>query len=519
MAQVPSTPGTGRVTDSQGGRTSLRVIGAGSTGAPTDAEADALKAAGMLRDQGVGTGDRVLLKASNSLEFVAALLALVHLDVSIVLVDSEQTAEETHRVARFTGVRYALVEQHGLLPDGVRRVSVGDLAPVLATTPGHGGSGERFSVERWRARTDALVLWSSGTTGEPKAVVKSGSAFLRNLERTRRYLGYRADDVLLPVLPFSHQYGLSMIFLAWLAGGSLVVVPHTRLDRALTAGALHGATVVDATPATYRSLISLGQRRPRLLSGLDRVRLWCTGGAPMDRELGRHFAEVTGSPLLDGYGSTEAGNIAYATPDNPHGCGRVLDGIEILIVGEDGRSLPPAEVGEVWVRTPDLMEGYLTEIGTVAPPTATELYRTGDLGHRDEVGNLHILGRKFAVHRLGHTLYPEVLERKAEACGCPVKIVSLEDARRGHELVFVVEDPAEEEPRLWRQRICALLPPYEQPNHVLVMSRFPVNHRGKTDVSALTEHVHRALARRNAGRAGAALQTGLKERRNHCVRK
>ncbi|WP_329112789.1 class I adenylate-forming enzyme family protein [Streptomyces sp. NBC_01353] len=519
MAQVRSTPGIGRVADPQRGRPSLRVIGTGPSAAPTAAEADALRTAGILRDQGVGSGDRVLLKAGNSPEFVAALLALVHLDTSIVLVDAEQTAEETHRVARFTGVRFALVEQHGPLPDGVRQLRVADLAPMQGTTPGNRESGERFSAERWRARADALVLWSSGTTGEPKAVVKSGSAFLRNLERTRRYLGYRADDVLLPVLPFSHQYGLSMIFLAWLAGASLVVVPHTRLDRALTAGALHGATVVDATPATYRSLISLGQRRPRLLSGLDRVRLWCTGGAPMDRELGRHFAEATGSPLLDGYGSTEAGNIAYATPGNPHGCGRVLDGVDVRIVGEDGRSLPPTEVGEVWVRTPDLMEGYLTEIGTVAPPTRTEHYRTGDLGYRDESGNLHVLGRKFAVHRLGHTLYPEVLERKAEACGRPVKIVSLEDARRGHELTFVVEDPAEEEPRLWRQRICALLPPYEQPNHVLVMNRFPVNHRGKTDVSALTEHVHRALARKNPGRAGTAPQTGTKERRNHCVPK
>ncbi|MFE6738008.1 class I adenylate-forming enzyme family protein [Streptomyces tubercidicus] len=510
MSQVRSPlPGTGPAPRQARRRPAMRIVDAHASGETLDAETYALDVAAVLRERGVGAGHRVLLKADNSALYAAALLALVHLDASIVVLDGQQTTEETHRLARIADLRFALLDDHAQAPANIGSLSMSELALTarqVAEESPDATPRKKFSAEKWRSRSDSLVLWSSGTTGEPKGVVKSGRAFLENLERTRRLMGYRDDDVLLPLLPFSHQYGLSLILLAWIAGGSLLVAPYTRLDRALALGALHGATVVDATPATYRSVLNLRDRRPGLLSGLDRVRMWCTGGAPMDRDLGRHFLEAIGAPLLDGYGSTEAGNVAFATAGNPAGCGQTLDGIEVCIAGEDRRHLPPGQVGEIWLRTPDLMEGYLTGEGELTGPRPGP-YRTGDLGYLDEEGNLYVLGRKSAVHRMGHTLYPEVLERKAEACGRPVKIIPLEDARRGHELVFVVEDPASGDPLHWRERLCALLAPFEEPNHVLVVDRFPLNCNGKTDVSGLAAHVSRSLARRVPARAHAADRT------------
>ncbi|MFD9910221.1 class I adenylate-forming enzyme family protein [Streptomyces sp. NPDC059063] len=490
-------PLVGRAADASG----MRLVSDHPARTALDADVCALALARVLRGHGLGGGRRVLLKAGNSPVYVVALLALMRLDSSIVLIDGQQTTQETHRLAAAAGVDFALVEQFGDAPSGLPFLTMAELDEVLphhdagraagsaAESTAHAEPLRAVSaahtdpfraVARWLDRDDALVLWSSGTTGEPKAVVKSGRAFLRNLDRTRQALGYRPDDVLLPVLPYSHQYGLSLVLLAWLSRGTLAVTPNSRLDRALSLGAAVGATVVDATPVTYRSLLNLAGRHPGLLAGLTKVRLWCTGGAPSDQDLVRRFPEVTGAPLLDGYGSTEIGNVSFATPDNPTGCGRVLDGLDVFVTDEAGRPLPPGEIGEIHVRTPDLMTGYLS-VADGLTPAPSGPYRTGDLGHLDAAGNLFVLGRRFAVHRLGFTLYPEVLERKAEACGRPVKIVTRDDARRGQELIFVVEDPDVREASYWRRRICAALPPFEHPNRVVVVSRFPVSANGKPD--------------------------------------
>nr|BBK07999.1 acyl-CoA synthetase [Streptomyces sp. TP-A0584] len=471
------------------GEPAMHIIDAREPGRVRDAYAGALAAAQVLAARGVGEGTRVLVKAENSPLQVLALLALVHLGASVVLVDGGQTPQEVRESASAARVRFAVVDRASDLPPGCAGLVTSALADAMAG-PGEWAapaSRECFRFARWRRRADALVLWSSGTTGASKGVVKSGRAVLDNLDRTRLLMPYREDDVFLPLLPFSHQYGISLVLLAALSGGTLVVAPYTRLDRALAAGARCGATVVDATPATYRSVINLMLRRPVLRAALGGVRMWCTGGAPFDRRLQEDFAAMTGLPLLDGYGSTEAGNVAYATPDNPSGCGRVLPGLEVRIVGPDGRRLPAGEVGEIRIDSPDLMEGYLSADGSMTAVPAAADHPTGDLGYVDAAANLYVLGRNSAVHRLGHTLYPDVLERKAEACGRPVRVVPLEHQRRGHELVFVVEDPDVGDPRAWRQRLHEVLPDYEHPNHVLVTDRFPLTRRGKIDIRRLRE--------------------------------
>ncbi|MFC5751228.1 class I adenylate-forming enzyme family protein [Actinomadura rugatobispora] len=457
----------------------------------------ALRMVRHLREVGVSAGDRVMLKADNSMAFVATLFALLHLDVSLVLVDHQQTAEESQRVAGLTRAGWALLGEGVQAPEGARAIR-------FERVPGGSVGAERLELGEWRRRSDALIAWSSGSTGQPKAVVRSGRAFLDNLERTREMMGYRSTDMFLPLLPFSHQYGLSMLFLAFLSGAGVLIGPYRRLDATLRSA--NRATVLDATPATYRSLVSLLERRPELGEGLRSVRLFCTGGAPLDAHFSERFRAALGRPLLDGYGSTELGNVAFATLEAPVGCGRVLDGIEVGILREDGSAAPAGEVGEVVVRSPDVMEGYLTEDNTV-DPTWPPPHRTGDLGYLDERGHLFVLGRKQAVHRLGHTLYPEVLERKAEAIGRPVAVVALEDERRGCTLVFAVED-ADVDAWTWRRRIRAHLAPYEQPNHVVVFERFPVNRNGKTDRAELRRLCREAVFRPPAPAAAATLAEG-----------
>lgn len=296
-----------------------------------------------LREHGVGPGERVMLHGENSAGYVVTLLALAQLDASVVLVDHCQSWAEVRAAAGRAGARWLLHPAGEGPPDPP--------TPGLAITSypaefaaGCASTGVAPSVadnlDAWSRRPDAVIMWSSGTSGAPKGVVKSGRAILYNTIDTQRVIGYRPDDVLAPWLPFSHQYGMSLLLLWWLTGATLLVTPYRRLNQAVDEAVRYRATVVDAPPSTYYTLLQIINRRPGLAARLAGVRLWGVGGAPLPVPLAATFRNRFGKPLLDGYGLTETGNVALATPDNPVGCGRPLPEVTVRVAGPDGAPVP-----------------------------------------------------------------------------------------------------------------------------------------------------------------------------------
>ncbi|MFI8826806.1 class I adenylate-forming enzyme family protein [Streptomyces sp. NPDC053431] len=450
----------------------------------------ALRVAEALAERGVTPGQRVILKAGNSAAYVATLLALMHTAASIVLIDQQERSEETLRIAERTGAKLVLVDNDAAVPDELAPITLYEL---LVAAAGRTALDTRLDFGTWCAMPDSLIMWTSGSTGSPKGIVKSGGRFLENLRRNADQVGHVAADVLVPLLPFSHQYGLSMVLIAWQVRCSLVIAPYRRLDRSLVMAGQSGGTVLDATPASYRSMLNIVTRNPGLREHLDRVRMFCVGAAPLDQPLVDRYVEEFGLPLLDSYGSTELGNIAFATLDNPVACGTAMEGIRLRIVDEDGLPVPAGQPGEIEVDTPDALEGFLGEDGELVPVPGGWT-RTGDLGHLDEHGNVFVLGRKYAVHRNGYTLYPELIERKAAAAGCSTRIVALDDGSRGSQLVFFVEDEADLGVPHWRGVLRAALPEFEQPNTVVTLDRFPLNRNGKPDKLRLRELAERQRA-------------------------
>ncbi|MFI0712818.1 class I adenylate-forming enzyme family protein [Streptomyces inhibens] len=437
-----------------------------------------------LHHLGVRAGDRVLVQGDNSVDYVLTLLALMQLDTSLIPLDHRLPAADATAAAHQAHARWLVTAADRAsgfpgIPDR-RVIHYPRLAADAAPPP-----PADVDLSRWFHRPDALVLWSSGTTGRPKGIVKPGRAVLDNSLRTIQAMGYRQDDVLAPLLPFSHQYGLSVILLWWLARCTLLVTPYQRLDAAVGQAAAHGATAVDAAPSTYHSLLGVVRRRPEVRAGLAGVRIWGVGGAPLPAPLAESFHTTMGRPLLDGYGLTELGNVALATPDTPHGCGRPLPGVRLRVMRPDGTAADPGELGGIEVRSPGLMAGYLQEDGSLTPVDPDAWYPTADLGSVDAEGTVRVVGRNQAVHRLGFTLYPESLERRAEACGRPVKVLAVDDQRRGSALHFVVADPEGEAPLTWRRRLAEHLAEYEQPNAVHVVGHFPLTANGKPDTRAL----------------------------------
>ncbi|MFE7767534.1 class I adenylate-forming enzyme family protein [Streptomyces sp. NPDC057438] len=474
-----------------------------------------------LRRRGVDERSRVLLTGENTREFILVLFALMECGVSVALADRRIPAAQQAALAVGAGVDRILTD-HALppaaLPAGIGQELLDDLVaaagaadPAAADTVdanarstdaadagvGAGHEARPVDLGRWFARDDALIVWSSGSTGAPKGIVRSGASVRANIARTADRMAYRADDVLLPLLPFTHQYGLSMLLLWRQTGATLVLQTSSRrVDRALEAIAAHGVTVVDAVPATYLTLLNLVDGARARTDALGSVRMWCVGGEPLGRELAERFARTIGSPLLDGYGSSEAGNIALAVHPDPRGCGRPLDGIEVRVLDEAGRDVPAGEPGEVVVRTPDHMTGLLGPGGTVLP-VERETYRTDDIGRLDAAGNLTVLGRKDAVHRNGHTLYPDAIADRAGACGAPVRVVPVQSGRDDRiQLVFFVADPQGGPAAEWRRILAGCVAEHELPNRVVVLQEFPLNNTGKIDRRALRQRAQKEMAQR-----------------------
>ncbi|PKV82780.1 acyl-CoA synthetase (AMP-forming)/AMP-acid ligase II [Streptomyces sp. TLI_146] len=410
-----------------------------------------------------------MMSGANSREWVVDLLALIHLDASVVLADHRATPSQRSQIRAQARVVLEI------------RDSTGN----TVTPRPHLNTSAVPDVATWAQRLDAAISWSSGTTGNPKGIVRSGRSILDNLALSAERMGYRPDDVFLPVLPFSHQYGLSLVLCWWLSGGTLMVYgPTTRLDRALEVGVAHGLSVVDGAPSSYYSLLNLLERRPALVNALTTVRAWCVGGAPLGRNLAARFHARTGRHLLDGYGATEVGNIALAAPSDPVGCGTPLPGVVVEVHDEHGRLLPAGRLGEIVVRSDGLMTGYLGDDGEIVPVPGP-VHRTGDIGLLDDAGRVFPIGRKHAVHRDGHTLYPDHLAERAESAGAQTEVVAVPDERLGSRLVFVIADPDGHEPAHWQRMLRPVLARYEQPDHIVVLPALPLTSTGKPDLAVL----------------------------------
>jgi acyl-CoA synthetase (AMP-forming)/AMP-acid ligase II/acyl-CoA reductase-like NAD-dependent aldehyde dehydrogenase len=448
-----------------------------------------------LRRRGVSESDRVLLSTVNSDLAVLTILALMQLGVSIGLVDRGLSQTQFAHLVAESGARW-FVSDHERLDAAFDRVAAGwiRLGELPETSDGTGGE---LTFERWAGRQDGLIVWTSGSLGRPKGVVRTGESVLCNVARTQERMAYTAGDVLLPLLPFTHQYGLSMLMLWCQARASLILQPIRRVDLALDAITRRGVTVVDAVPALYEGMLRMVGGGRADVARLGSVRMWCVGGEPLQDDLRSRFAEQLGKPLLDGYGSSEAGNIALTNPDNPVHCGRPLAGVTVRILDDAGLPVRSGEIGEVVVDTPDIMVGTLEPGGRVRH-THRPTYHTQDLGFLDAHGNVRVLGRKAAIHRFGNTLYPDAITAKVSACGVPVRVLPVENGRFGTELVFVVADATGRPAAHWRRAFAGLLAEFEQPNKVLVLPEFPQHSNGKADLAALGEIAAAAIAPRRS---------------------
>ena len=341
-----------------------------------------------------------------------------------------------------------------------------------------------------------VVVRTSGSSGGPKGVVLSRRAMWAAAQASAENLGWQSDDRWLLSLPVAHVGGLSIVTRCLLARRTVVLEPDTRFD------ARQVAKVLEHRRVTLASLVPTTLRRLLNLEGWDlpsHVRALLVGGAPADPELLRRAAERSW-PVLTTYGCTEAASqIATQRPGtlpNPEeGCGPPLPGTEVRI-----------EDGAIEVRGPTLFSGYLPPRDSTFGPDG--YFRTGDLGHLDDAGRLHVLGRRDAVILSGgenvHPLEVEAvlagLKGVSEAVVWGVDdsewgqvvaaVLKVEEWRPGPEGVL---EPIDGEHL--RTAIRDRLAPHQRPRHLVLVSDLPRTPVGKVDRRVLVEWASPRLER------------------------
>ncbi|MEQ4305827.1 class I adenylate-forming enzyme family protein [Plantactinospora sp. B6F1] len=395
-------------------RAAVRDITGGWTYA--DLHRHAGEAAADLRSQGVRAGDRVLSLLPPSRQSVALLFAAVRIGAVLVPVapatapyrlrwlladaDPSLVVAEGEQAARARSLSAVPVVEPGRLKAArpVAAAASGGAPPAVLSTALTAAGDALATVGE---EDPALMLYTSGSTAQPRAVVCPHARVVFAARAIADRLRYTPEDVVYCCLPFSFDYGLYQVFLCALAGAELVF-GGTAVDGGLLRGIRGaGATVLPVVP-TLAELLAWLARRDRERSAL---RLITNTGAALTQAhaAGLRFAAPS-ARVVAMYGTTECKRITIAEPDEhlsrPGTVGGPLHGTRILVVDDDDRTLPPGATGQIVAVGPHVMAGYWAASGHTAggfrpaPDSGEPSFYTGDYGHLDHTGRLYVAGRR-----------------------------------------------------------------------------------------------------------------------------
>jgi long-chain acyl-CoA synthetase len=448
------------------------------------------RAASWLAGRGIVAGDRVGLMLPNFLEFAVLYYGILRAgaivvpmnpllksrEVAYYLTDSQAAlalawhgvADQAAEGARSAGTDLTVIE-----PD--------ELAAVLGGCP-----PAPAIAERDRADT-AVILYTSGTTGQPKGAELTHDNLLRNVEVTRgTLLRLRPEDVVLGALPLFHSFGQVVgMGCAIATGACLTLLPRFDPGRALEIIKRDQVTVLPGVPAMYAAVLhSAGGTAGDAAS----LRLCVSGGAAMPVELLRAFEAEFGCVILEGYGLSETSPVAsFNHPDRarkPGTIGQAIAGVEMRVQDDAGVPLPSGQVGEIAIRGHNVMKGYWRRPAETAQAMTDGWFRTGDLGRVDDEGYFSIVDRKTdMIIRGGLNVYPREVEEVLyeHPAVAEAAVIGVPDERLGEEVAAAVtlKPGASATPEELRDHVKGQLAAYKYPRHVWIAAELPHGGSGK----------------------------------------
>ncbi len=381
-----------------------------------------------LADRGFKKGDAFAIYCPNLPEYAVAFHAVSLIGGVITTINPLYTPAELANQLRDSGAKFLLTVPPFLLKalQAVRETPVDEvfvLGEAEGATPFADlarSEGDPPAVELDPAQDLVVLPYSSGTTGLPKGVMLTHRNLVANIVQTQGVLDpvntITEDDVLIGILPFFHIYGMLVIMnLSLHVGATVVTLPRFDFAEFLQIAQRYGITRAHLVPP-----IVLALAKHPLVSQYDlsRLKQISSGAAPLAENVARACAERLGAVVLQGYGLTETSPVTHYCPGGAEkrklaSVGPSIPNTEWKIVDPaSGALLGPGRSGEIWIRGPQVMKGYLNNPQATAEVVDAEGWlRTGDVGHADEDGYLYVVDRlKELIKYKGHQVAPAELE-------------------------------------------------------------------------------------------------------------
>ncbi len=432
--------------------------------------------AALLAD-GLRQGDLVGVALEDKPLHLAALYALARRGMVAVPMDCRWTAVEKANLARHFGCARTLVSP-GDAPD-VPRLALEDTAlpEPLAAPP----------VPPVPEGLPLLLSLSSGTTGRPKGPMVTHAQFFRRFLTHYIHLGFGAEDRFLSATPLYFGGGRTFCMSILYAGGTVILKPPPyRTEELLEEAARSSPSSLFLVPTLLRRLLALDHAAPPLAA----LRLLISSGAPLSGAERARIRERLCPNLAEYYASTEGGGVSLLLPheQDAHGTtvGRPIHGVEVEIVDDDHRPLPPGQVGRLRYRGPGVATGYFRDSEASAEAFHDGWFYPGDLAERDEAGFIALRGRKKdMILRGGVNIYPLEIETclMAHPDIADAAVVPAPSEEFGEIVVAHVVGTAE--PAALRAWCAARLAPYKVPARFVLQRELPRNSSGKVIKSQL----------------------------------
>jgi len=463
-----------------------------------------------LQKRGMQKGDRVIVFLPNMPEVLISYQAILRAGAIIVPVNPSLSYHELSYIITDSEASIVITAK-GLLETVQAAKEHSPVKPVIITVGTDLPEGF-ISFEDCYAEDDtflmfdqpddaiAIIMYTSGTTGKPKGVMLSHLNIRMEGYGDSQQIGLLDSDGnrildkvnMIAVLPFCHVYGLCTMGVAYLSGGTVFLMSEFDMEKILNCIQDNQITVFGGVPTMYAWLAIFPGAENYNTSSVVR---WISGGSALSLETRQAFEERYNAKVLDAYGLTESTSgfsmQRHDRPIKPGSVGPAIPGSEVRVVDDEGRPLPPGQVGELIIKGPMVMIGYYkNEEETKRVKKDGWLY-TGDMAMMDEDGFIYLVDRKKdVIISGGENIYPVQIEDFLHRCEAikDVAVIGLPDKRLGEISAAIIElkpgfESTTEEDIL---AFCQALPRYKRPRRI-IFDKVPRNPTGKIEKPKLRE--------------------------------
>jgi long-chain acyl-CoA synthetase len=443
----------------------------------------------LLASLGVEPGDRVGLMLPNVPAFPIAFYGALAAGAIVVPMNPLLKSREIAYYLGDSGARVVLA-WHAAAGEAAKGAADAGAEAIAVETPDLAGLLDEFVPATGdpgrHDQDDAVILYTSGTTGRPKGAELTHAGLVRNAEASRNLFGVDPSDVIMGCLPLFHVFGLTCgLNVSVATAATLTLLPRFDPAKALDIMQRDRVTIFEGVPTMYAAMLHLPEADPAQAATL---RLCASGGAAMPVEILRAFEEKFGCVILEGYGLSETSPVAsFNHPDKvrkPGSIGTPIEGVQMRLIDDEGNTVPDGEIGEIAIRGHNVMKGYWNKPEATAEAIRDGWFRTGDMARVDEDGYYFIVDRKKdLIIRGGYNVYPREIEEvlHEHPAVAEVAVIGIPHPDLGEEVGAAVAlkpgaSATPDELRAFaRERVAA----YKYPRHVWLVDALPKGPTGK----------------------------------------